>query len=101
MTYSAPPRSDFALTSDAIAVNSQLDDVLPGWRDSFGRDLPDDVDLRPAIARMRALLLMLEVRAVTGDLALAELTPAQTVSKTCGWIRTQLYGPEALGGALR
>lgn len=94
MSHSAPPRSDFSLSGDIESVDSQLDDVLPGWRESFRRDLPDDLDLRPAIARVRALLLMVQVRVAAGDLTVTGMTPTQSVGKTCEWIRAQLYGSE-------
>ncbi|HEY1973853.1 MAG TPA: hypothetical protein VGH89_38290 [Pseudonocardia sp.] len=94
MSFSAPPKSDFSLSGDIGSVDSQLDDVLPGWRESFRRDLPEDLDLRPAIARVRALLLMVQVRVAAGDVTVTGLTPIQSVGKTCEWIRAQLYGSE-------
>jgi hypothetical protein len=97
MAHDASPHPEPFLGGDARTIDRQLDETLPGWRDYFGEDLADDVDLRPAVARVRAVLLMLQVRAAAGDLPLIGKTPAQTVSDTCEWIRAQLYGPELRG----
>jgi hypothetical protein len=94
MVRLAPPNLDHPLGHDVAAVNRQLDEALPGWRDVFGDDLPEGLDLRPTIARMRALLLMVQVKAAAGDLGLTGMSPAQSVSTMCQWIRGQLYDPE-------
>jgi hypothetical protein len=89
---------DHPLGGDPAAVNRQLDELLPGWRDSFGQDLHEGLDLRPAVTRMRAVLLLLQVRAAAGELSLAGMSSAQSVSTVCQWIRDQLYGPELVPG---
>jgi hypothetical protein len=86
------------LGGDSAAVNRQLDELLPGWRDSFGEDLPEGLDLRPAVTRMRAVLLLLQVRAAAGELSMAGMSSAQSVSTVCQWIREQLYGSELVPG---
>lgn len=97
MTNPLPPQPGFGMGTDVAGIERALDDAMPDWRSRFGDDLPDGMDLRPAVVRTRAWIRSLIDDTRAGRLTVTGLTPEETLIRGLEMIRAQLSGPTMLG----
>jgi hypothetical protein len=97
MTNPLPPQPGFDIGTDVAGMERTLDDEMPGWRERFGSDLPDGIDLRPAVIRTRAFIVSNIEHFQRGTFTVRDLTPAQAAIMAFEIIRAQLSGPTMLG----
>lgn len=97
MTQPLPAQPGFGMGTDVAGMEKWLDGEMPGWRETFGSDLPDGIDLRPAVIRTRAWIKAMVDMAGSGRLTVSNITAEQAVAWALEAVRAQLSGPTMLG----